>query len=101
MSCDPKTMHVGERLDYGFNYRRELLFGDLLSTSSWAIEPTATLSGGAINATEVIIDSESVPAYMAASVFLSGVSVGAYVLTNTATTVQGRTFVRSMAIEVS
>ena len=104
MSCDDMTMRIGERLDFAVNYRRELSeFADTVATSVWAIDPSAgvTLDDDTINNAAVTLGGETIPAYMMTSTYVAGVSVGAYVLTNTATTTQGRVFVRSINIAVS
>jgi hypothetical protein len=94
-------MRVGERLDFGLNFRRELLFGDTLADVVWSVTPTATIEDQSINSAAVTINSESIPAGCLASVFVGDVAIGQYALTATATTAQSRTFVRSMLIDVS
>ena len=104
------TMRVGEILDFGFNYRREMLFGDLLTATAgnnlWTITGTGTaptLGAKTVNIIDVVIDSEVVPAYMLTASYLNAAlaTAGDYVVTNTVTTAQGRKFVKDFLLSVS
>ena len=109
---ETKMMRIGEVLDWGFNYRRELQFGDLLTGSpgdnAWAIAAVTTgtaptLGDKSVNSADVTLDGEVVPAYMLTAQFLDATSAtaGDYVVTNTVTTTQGRTFVKDFLLTVS
>ena len=102
MSCDVMPMRVGERKSFAVNYRRELLeFSDAVVTSTWAITPSATLSGATINTTAVTIHGEPIPAYMLTSTYVADVAAGDYVLTNTMTSAQGSVLKIDIVIQVT
>lgn len=83
MSTANLTQHVGEVLDYPYDWTSRLASGETISTVATAIEPTgeaAIDSGGTTHVSNVV------------SPFISGVVAGnAYKLQTTIVTNQGRT----------
>ena len=108
MSTEPetKTMRTGEVLDWSWNYKRELVNGDLLTGAAgdnlWAATPAGlTLGAKTVNTTPVVVDSETIPAYMLTSQLITAVTAGTYTVKNTATTAAGRVHVKDFTLLVS
>ena len=108
MSTEPeiKTMRVGEVLDWGWSYKRELRNGDLLTSSPsgnlWSATPTGlTLGAKTVNTTPETQDSETTPAYMLTSQVITAVTAGTYTVRNVVTTAAGRVHVKDFTLLVS
>lgn len=85
--ADDAIKDPGETLDYNFDWSDWLGSAEVLSSSSWSIPPGLTQVSASNSGT-------------LATVWVSGGSAGAYQLTNTVITNQGRTAVRSLTLRV-
>ena len=78
-----------EVLDYAFDYVDVLVTGETISTSVWATSSNVTIAGGT--------HTDNIATIWVNAVISSTTS---FKLTNTVTTSDGRTYERSMIIEV-
>jgi hypothetical protein len=108
MSTEPeiKTMRTGEVLDWSWNYKRELVNGDLLTATAgdnlWSATGAGlTLGAKTVNTTAVVVDSETIPAYMLTSQVITAVSAGTYTVRNVVTTAALRVHVKDFTLVVS